>query len=146
MPRKDLSMIALSFFLTRCFFNMYTFTNIYSYLLTAGSILILIIIMKQIKVNILETKLFKWLYLISMLLIFSIILINATNFININYFRYNNYLSVGVSLLTISYIIGKDKIKTIASISEIFLFIFIVIALLISISLISLIKVENYEG
>ena len=31
MPRKDLSMIALSFFLTRCFFNMYTFTNIYSY-------------------------------------------------------------------------------------------------------------------
>ena len=67
-------MIALSFFLTRCFFNMYTFTNIYSYLLTASSILILIIIMKQIKVNILETKLFKWLYLISMLLIFSIIL------------------------------------------------------------------------
>ena len=37
MPRKDLSMIALSFFLTRCFFNMYTFTNIYSYLLTASS-------------------------------------------------------------------------------------------------------------
>ena len=69
---------------------MYTFTNIYSYLLTASSILILIIIMKQIKVNILETKLLKWLYLISMLLIFSIILINATNFININYFRYNN--------------------------------------------------------
>ena len=56
MPRKDLSMIALSFFLTRCFFNMYTFTNVYSYLLTAGSILILIIIMKQIKVNILENK------------------------------------------------------------------------------------------
>lgn len=146
MPRKDLSMIALSFFLTRCFFNMYTFTNIYSYLLTASSILILIIIMKQIKINILETKLFKWLYLISMLLIFAIILINATNFININYFRYNNYLSVGLSLLTISYIIGKDKIKTIASISEIFLFIFIVIALLISISLISLIKVGNYES
>ena len=31
MPRKDLSMIALSFFLTRCFFNMYTFTNVYSF-------------------------------------------------------------------------------------------------------------------
>ena len=56
MPRKDLSMIALSFFLTRCFFNMYTFTNIYSYLLTASSILILIIIMKQIKGKYLRDK------------------------------------------------------------------------------------------
>lgn len=146
MPKKDLSMIALVFFLTRCFFNLYTFTNLFEFLLIAFIIFIGIIIFKKIDVNVMKTKLFKWLYVISLLLIFVVILINATNFININYFRYENHFAVTLSLLVISYILGKDKIKTISSISEIFLFIFIVITILVSIGLISLIKLENYKG
>lgn len=144
MAKKDLSMIALVFFLTRCFFNLYTFTNLYNFLLVAFSILILIIIMKKIKINLLKYKIFKFIYVISLILIFIIILINASKFININYFRYANYFTVTLSLLLISYILGKDKIKTIASISEIFLIFFVIFAILISIGLISLIKLNNY--
>ncbi len=144
MPKKDLSMIALVFFLTRCFFNLYTFTNLFSFLITASIILLLLLILKKIKFTI-NNSLGKWLYFLSLLFIFVIILTNAVNFININYFRYENYFSVALSLIIISYIIGKDKIKTISSISEIFLFIFIFIAILISIGLLSLIQVDNYK-
>lgn len=146
MNKKDLSMIALVFFLTRCFFNLYTFTNLYEFLIISIIIFIGIIVFKKINIEINETKLFKWLYVISLLIIFVIILINASNFININYFRYENFFAVTLSLLVISYILGKDKIKTISSISEIFLFIFIIIAILISIGLISLIDLDNYKG
>lgn len=146
MNKKDLSMITLVFFLTRCFFNLYTFTNLYEFLVIAIIIFIGIIIFKKIEINIIKTKLFKWLYLIALILIFVIILANATNFININYFRYSNYFSITLSLIVITYILGKDKIKTIASISEIFSFIFICITILVSIGLISLIKLENYNN
>ena len=146
MPKKDLSMITLVFFLTRCFLNLYTFTNLFSFLLVTITIFFLILILKRIKLDILKTKLLTWLYAICCMFIFVVILINASNFININYFRYENYFSTTLSLIVISYIIGKDKIKTISSISEIFLFIFIIIAFLISISLISLIELNNYKG
>lgn len=146
MHKKDLSMIALVFFLTRCFFNLHTFTNLYSFISIAIIIFLGIIILKRIDIDITKTKLLKWLYVISLLIIFIIILINTANFININYFRYENFFTVTLSLLVISYILGKDKIKTISSISEIFAFFFIVIAILISIGLISLIKIENYKA
>lgn len=146
MLKKDLSMIALVFFLTRCFFNLYTFTNLFSFLFLVFSIFILIIIMKHINIDILNTKLFKWIYFIISMIVFVVILINAVNFININYFRFENYFSTTVSLIAVSYILGKDRIKTISSISEVFLFIFIVIAFLISISLISLIDIKNYQS
>lgn len=144
MPKKDISMIALVFFLTRCFFNLITFTNLYSYLIISGIIFIIILFLKKINFNLENKKIFKWLYLICILFIYINILINATLFININYFRYENYFSTTLSLIIISYIIGKDKIKTISSISEVFLFIFIIISILISIGVISLININNY--
>ena len=146
MPKKDLSMIALVFFLTRCFFNLYTFTNLYGFIIIAIIIFLGIILLKKIEIDLTKTRILKWLYVIFLLIIFVTILLNAANFININYFRYENFFTVTLSLLVISYIIGKDKIKTISSISEIFLFIFVVFAILISIGLISLIKVENYKA
>lgn len=146
MAKKDLSMIALVFFLSRCFFNLYTFTNLYQFLFCAFIIFVMILIMKKINIDLAKHTILKWVYILSLLPIFVLILYNASNFININYFRYHNYFTTTLSILTISYIIGRDKIKTISSISEVFLFIFIVIALLISISLLSLIKVENYNG
>ncbi|MBO5414150.1 MAG: hypothetical protein J6A17_00835, partial [Bacilli bacterium] len=79
MNKKDLSMIALVFFLTRCFFNLYTFTNLYEFLIISIIIFIGIIVFKKINIEINETKLFKWLYIISLLIIFVIILINASN-------------------------------------------------------------------
>lgn len=146
MNKRDLSMIALVFFLSRCFFNLYTFTNLYQFLFCALLIFIVILVMKKINIDLSKHTILKWIYIILLLPIFILILYNASNFININYFRYHNYFTTTLSILTISYIIGKDKIKTISSISEVFLFIFIIIAFLISISLISLIKVENYKG
>lgn len=146
MAKKDLSIIALVFFLTRCFLNLYTFTNLFSFLITTNIILLLILLIKKINKNLLTNNLFKYLYIFSLIFIFIIILINATNFININYFKFKNYFTVSLSLLAISYIIGEDKIKTISSISEIFLFIFIIIGILISISIFSLIKIENYNN
>ena len=146
MAKKDISMITLVFFLTRCFFNLYTFTNIFSYLFISLSIFIIILLLKKIKLNIFNYIFLKWIYFFCLLFIFVNILINATNFININYFRYENYFSTTISLLVISYIIGKDEIKTISSISEVFFFIFIIITIMISIGLISLIRVNNYQG
>ena len=144
MKKKDLSMIALVFFITRCFFNLYTFTNLYQFLICFIGIFISIIIMKKINIDLYKHVILKYLYIIVVFFVFVFILYNASNFININYFRYHNYFTTTLSLLAISYIIGKDKIKTISSISEVFLFIFIVVAILISISIISIIKVNNY--
>lgn len=144
MPKKDISMIALVFFITRCFLNLYSFTNIYSYLIVVISMLIALIVIKKIKCKFKKNILLKWFYTIAMIIIFSIVLINSINFINMNYFRYENYFSTGLSLLAISYIIGKDEIKTISSISEIFLFIFILIEIMITLGLFSLIEVNNY--
>lgn len=146
MIKKDLSVIALVFFLTRCFFNLSTFNNLYSFLITATSIFIAILGLKLIKKDILSNKIIGVIYMIIIIYIFAIILINATMFINTNYFRYNNYIIIGLSLIGISYIIGKDEIKTISSISEIFLFVFIIISLVAYIGLISLIKINNYSG
>lgn len=146
MNKRDLSMIALVFFLSRCFFNLYTFTNLYQFLFCAFVIFTIILLMKKINIDLTKHTILKWIYILLLLPIFVLILYNASNFININYFRYHNYFTTTLSILTISYIIGKDKIKTISSISEVFLFIFIVIAFLISISLISLIKIDNYKG
>lgn len=143
--KRDLSMIALVFFLTRCFFNLYTYDNLYSFLISSFLIFISLLLLKKIKKDIFKSNFFKWIYIFSLIFVLIIILVNATNFININYFRYSNYFTVTISLLAISYIIGKDKIKTIASISEIFLFTFIIFAILISISLISLIRFHNYQ-
>lgn len=145
MIKRDLSMIALIFFITRCFFNLYTFNNLYSYIIISLITLIVIIIIKRIKKDILKNKLIKIIYILAMIFIFGIILINASDFINTNYFRYDNYFIVAVSLIAISYIIGKDKIKTIGSISEIFLFVFIIVSIIASIGLISLIDINNYK-
>ncbi len=142
MPRKDISMIALVFFITRCFFNLYSYTNIYSYLITSFVIFILLIVLKKIKLK--YFKILRSLYTISMIIIFAIVLINSINFINLNYFRYENYLSTGLSLIVLSYIIGRDEIKTISSISEIFLFIFILTEMIVATGLISLIEINNY--
>lgn len=146
MIKRDLSMIALVFFLTRCFFNLYTFNNLYSFLIVSLSTFLILFLIKKIKKDLLSNKVIKLIYLVAMLGIFLIILINASTFINTNYFRYNNYFIIGLSLLVISYIIGKDQIKTIGSISEIFLFIFILVSITASIGLISLIKVHNYTS
>lgn len=146
MIKRDLSMIALIFFLTRCFFNLHTFNNLYSFLITASGILIAIIFIKRIKKDVLKNKLTKIIYLLIISYIFIIILINATNFININYFRYNNYFIIALSLITIAFIIGKNTIKTIGSISEIFLFIFIMISVIAAIGLLSLIDISNYKS
>lgn len=143
--KKDLSMIALIFFITRCFYNLYTFTNLISFLIISAITLVLLIIIKKIKGNLQNIKLFQFLYVLSLIAIFITILINTTKFININYFKYYNYFVVTLSLLIISYIIGKDEIKTIASISEVFLMIFVIISVLISVGLISLIKIGNYH-
>ena len=143
--KKDLSMIALIFFVTRCFYNLYTFTNLISFLIISAITLVLLIIIKKIKGNLQNIKLFQFLYVLSLIAIFITILINTTKFININYFKYYNYFVVTLSLLIISYIIGKDGIKTIASISEVFLMVFVIISVLISVGLISLIKIGNYR-
>ena len=143
--KKDLSMIALIFFITRCFYNLYTFTNLISFLIISAITLVLLIIIKKIKGNLQNIKLFQFLYVLSLIAIFITILINTTKFININYFKYYNYFVVTLSLLIISYIIGKDEIKTIASISEVFLMVFVIISVLISVGLISLIKIGNYH-
>ncbi len=146
MNKRDLSMIALVFFLSRCFFNLYTFTNLYQFLFCALFLFLILLIMKKVNIDLSKHPIFKWIYLILLLPVFILILYNASNFININYFRYHNYFTTTLSILTIAYIIGKDKIKTISSISEVFLFLFIVFAILISISLLSLIKIDNYKG
>ena len=41
--KKDLSMIALIFFITRCFYNLYTFTNLISFLIISAITLVLLI-------------------------------------------------------------------------------------------------------
>ncbi|MCI8347704.1 MAG: hypothetical protein HFJ12_07165 [Bacilli bacterium] len=146
MIKRDLSMIALIFFLTRCFFNLYTFNNLYNFLIVSFSTFLIIFFIRKIKKDILSNKVIRLIYLLVISGIFLIILINASWFINTNYFRYNNYVIIGLSLVVISYIIGKDQIKTIGSISEIFLFTFILVSIIASIGLISLIKVHNYTS
>ena len=86
--KKDLSMIALIFFITRCFYNLYTFTNLISFLIISAITLVLLIIIKKIKGNLQNIKLFQFLYVLSLIAIFITILINTTKFININYFKY----------------------------------------------------------
>ena len=139
MIKKDLSVIALTFFITRCFFNFSSFTNIYTFLITSGIVFIILISLKKLNLNLFSNKITKVIYFLIIFSIFLMIIINATLFINTNYFRYNNSL-------VISYIIGKDHIKSIASISEIFLFVFIIISVLAYIGLLSLIKINNYQS
>jgi len=145
MIKRDISMIALIFFLTRTFFSLYTFTNIYSYLITFFSIFISIIIIKKIKVDFLKSKIAKIIYLLIILFSFIIILNNTIIFINMNYFKYNNYFVTLLSLLLITYIIGKNDIKTIGSMSEVFMVIFVIISIIIYIGLISLVDIRNYN-
>lgn len=144
MIKRDISMIALIFFLTRTFFSLYSFTNLYSFLIMFLSILVVIFIIKKIKIDFLKSKIGKIIYLIILLAIFIIILNNTVIFINLNYFKYNNYFVVLLSLLLLTYIIGKNDIKTIGSISEIFMIIFIITSIIIYIGLISLIDIDNY--
>ena len=146
MIKRDISMIALVFFLTRSFFSLYTFTNIYNYIIIFLSILVSIIIIKNIKTDFLKSKFAKVIYLLILFMIFIIILNNTILFINMNYFKYNNYFVVLLSLLLITYILGKNGIKTIGSISEIFMVIFIIISIIICIGLISLIDIRNYNN
>ncbi len=146
MIKRDLSMIALIFFVTRCFFNLHSFYNIYSFLFTSLIIFIGIIFLKRVKKDILDNKIIKALYLLIIIYIFIMIIVQASQFINTNYFRYDNTLVVVISLLVISYIVGKDQIKTIGSISEILLFIFIIISIIASIGLISLLDIKNYKA
>lgn len=146
MIKKDLSVVALVFFLTRCFFNLHTFNNLYSFLITSLSIFIAILGLKSIKKDLLSKKIINIIYILVICYIFVIILINAAMFINNNYFRYNNYIIIGLSLIGITYIIGKEEIKTIGSISEIFLFIFVIISVVAYIGLISLVNINNYNG
>ena len=146
MIKRDISMIALVFFLTRAFFSLYTFTNIYNYIIIFLSILVSIIIIKNIKTDFLKSKFAKVIYLIILFMIFIIILNNTILFINMNYFKYNNYFVVLLSLLLITYILGKNDIKTIGSISEVFMIIFIIISITICIGLISLIDIRNYNN
>ncbi len=144
MIKKDISMIALIFFITRCFFNLYTINNLYSFILIAFLLLVIIIIMKQIKTDFFKSKIFTYIYLISLILIFVIILSNTTLFINNNYFKYNNLFVIVISLLVITYFLGKGTIKTIGSISEIFSIFFIIISIIIYMGLISLVRLNNY--
>lgn len=146
MIKRDISMIALVFFITRTFFSLYTFTNIYNYIIIFLSILVSIIIIKNIKTDFLKSKFAKVIYLLILFMIFIIILNNTILFINMNYFKYNNYFVVLLSLLLITYILGKNDIKTIGSISEIFMIIFIIISIIICIGLISLIDIRNYNN
>ena len=146
MIKRDISMIALVFFLTRALFSLYTFTNIYNYIIIFLSILVSIIIIKNIKTDFLKSKFAKVIYLIILFMIFIIILNNTILFINMNYFKYNNYFVVLLSLLLITYILGKNDIKTIGSISEVFMIIFIIISIIICIGLISLIDIRNYNN
>ncbi len=141
MIKKDLSIIALVFFVTRCFFSIYPVYNIGSFLLNFLIILIGIIVLKHIK---LQNKVTRFLYLLVICYLFIIVLMNAAKFININYFRYNNFWITILSLLVISYIIGKEQIKTIGSISEIFIFIFIIVSVVAITGLFSLIRLNNY--
>lgn len=144
--KRDISMIALLFFITRAFFNTYNFNNIFSFLLINILILISIYLLKKIKVNILKYKIIKYIYLIIISIIFIIMLKIASNFINNNYFKYSNYFVIILTLLITSYFLGRDDIKTISSISEIFLIIFIITSLIICIGLISLININNFNG
>lgn len=70
MIKKDLSVIALVFFLTRCFFNLSTFNNLYSFLITATSIFIAILGLKLIKKDILSNKIIGVIYMIIIIYIF----------------------------------------------------------------------------
>lgn len=144
MIKRDISMIALIFFLTRTFFSLYTFTNIYSYLIIFISIFISIILIKKINRDFLKSKIAKIIYLLILLFIFIIILNNTIIFVNMNYFKYNNYFVTLLSLLLITYTLGKNDIKTIGSMSEVFMIIFIIISIIIYIGLISLIDIRNY--
>lgn len=146
MIKKDISMIALIFFITRCFFNLYTINNFYNFIILFSFILLIIIIFKRIKKDVFKSRLFKILYLISLVIIFIIIISNTALFINNNYFKYDNYFVVIISLIVISYFLGRDKIKTISSISEIFILIFIISSIIIYIGLISLIRISNYHN
>ena len=145
MIKRDISMVALIFFLTRTFFSLYNYTNIYSYIIMFISILISIIIIKKINIDLLSSKILKIIYLLVIFFIFIIILNNTILFINMNYFKYNNYFVVLLSLLLLTYILGKNDIKTIGSISEIFMIIFVITSIIIYIGLISLIDIKNYN-
>lgn len=143
--RRDFSMIALVFFLTRCFFNLYTFNHLYRLLLPIGIIFLFLLFLKLLKIDLFQYKLFNLLYLPVMIMTFIIVLTNTTVFINNNYFKYENYFVIVISLLLMSYFLGKGKIKTISSISEIFMIFFIFSSLIIYVGLISMIQKQYYH-
>ena len=143
MNKKDLSIIALIFFITRTFYNLTSFNNIYSFLIISSIIYISIFIIKKTNIDILKYKLIKLLFLLIIISTYILIIINTSQFISINYFRYDNFFVVITSLLITSYFLGKNKIKVLASISEIFLVFFIISSLIISIGLISQIDSNN---
>lgn len=146
MIKKDISMIALVFFITRCFFNLYTINNIYYFISLFIVIIISICLLRKIKVDLFKFKLFKLFYLFSILMIFIIIISNTVLFINNNFFKYNNFFVITISLIIISYLLGRDKLKTISSISEIFMILFVFVSIIIYIGLFSLIKINNYDN
>ena len=143
MNNKDLSVIALIFFITRTFYNLTSFNNIYSFLIISLIIYISIFIIKKTNIDILKYKPIKLLFLLIIISTYILIIINTSQFINMNYFRYDNYFVVITSLLITSYFLGKNKIKVLGSISEIFLVFFIISSLIISIGLISQINSNN---
>ena len=146
MIKKDLSMICLVFFITRAFFSLYNFNNLPSLLITIGLILLMIFTIKHTNTEIYKNKVSIFLYLITIIFIFLIILAKSTEFINNNYFIHNNDIVIALSLILLAYIISNDSIKTIGSISEILIFIFILITSITYIGLISIIKTTNYSN
>ena len=75
MLKRDLSMIALVFFITRCFFTVYPIYHIHSFLFSFILTLVGIIVLKNIKKKILQNKWINTLYLLIMIYLFVIILI-----------------------------------------------------------------------
>ena len=146
MIKKDLSMISLVFFITRAFFSLYNYNNLPSLLISSISIFFILLIIKNTSKNILNNKILSFIYLIIIIFIFLIILVKSTQFINSNYFDYDNNIVIALSLILISYLISNDSIKTIGSISEILILIFILITSITYIGLLSIIKVSNYHN
>ena len=146
MNKKDLSVICLVFFITRAFFSLYNFNNLPSLLITGISTLLVILIIKTINKNLFKNKILTFLYLIIIIFIFFIILTKRTDFINNNYFIHDNNIVIALSLILIAYIINNDNIKTLASISEVLILIFLLITSITYIGLLSIIKVNNYQG
>lgn len=140
MIKKDYSVLALIFFITRTFFNLYNFNNLLNYLIINIIILVSIFIMK--KHNIKTNNIF---YLSLIFIIYIIVLVITSNFINNNYFKYNNNFVIIITLLVLSYLIGKEKLGVISSLSEILFFIFFISTIIIYIGLFSQINIVNYK-